>query len=48
MQANQIKNNNNIFGYHRSFTTDFNNPYNNRNGNGYNNSQEINKWLMRI
>ena len=48
MQVNQIKNNNNIFGYHRSFTTDFNNPYNNRNGNGYNNSQEINKWLMRI
>ena len=48
MQANQIKNNNNIFGYHRSFTTDFNNPNNNRNGNCYNNSQEINKWLMRI
>ena len=48
MQVNQIKNNNNIFGYHRSFTTDFNNPNNNRNGNCYNNSQEINKWLMRI
>ena len=46
MQANQIKNNN-IFGYHRSFT-DNNITYNNRNGNGYNNSQEINKWLMRI
>ena len=48
MQANQIKNNNNnIFGYHRSFT-DNNISYNNRNGNGYNNSQEINKWIMRI
>ena len=46
MQANQIKNNNNIFGYHRSFT-DNNISYNNRNGNG-NNSQEINKWIMRI
>ena len=47
MQANQIKNNNNIFGYHRSFT-DNNISYNNRIGNGYNNSQEINKWIMRI
>ena len=47
MQVNQIKNNNNIFGYHRSFT-DNNISYNNRNGNGYNNSQEINKWIMRI
>ena len=47
MQANQIKNNNNIFGYHRSFT-DNNISYNNRNVNGYNNSQEINKWIMRI
>ena len=47
MQATQIKNNNNIFGYHRSFT-DNNITYNNRNGNGYNNSQEINKWIMRI
>ena len=47
MQANQIKNNNNIFGYHRSFT-DNNISYNIRNGNGYNNSQEINKWIMRI
>ena len=47
MQANQIKNNNNIFGYHRSFT-DINISTNNRIGNGYNNSQEINKWIMRI
>ena len=47
MQVNQIKNNNNIFGYHRSFT-DNNISYNNRIGNGYNNSQEINKWIMRI
>ena len=47
MQVNQIKNNNNIFGYHRSFT-DNNISYNNRNANGYNNSQEINKWIMRI
>ena len=47
MQANQIKNNNNIFGYHRSFT-DINIPFNNRNGYGNNNSKEINKWLMRI
>ena len=45
MNANQIKNNNNNFGYHRSLT------YNNisqGNINGNNNSQEINKWLMRI
>ena len=45
MNANQIKNNNNNFGYHRSLT------YNNiSQGNviGNNNSQEINKWLMRI
>ena len=45
MNANQIKNNNNNFGYHRSLT------YNNisqGNLNGHNNSQEINKWLMRI
>ena len=43
MQANQIKNNNNnIFGYHRSFT-DINISNNNRIGNGYNNnSKEIN------
>ena len=48
MQANQIKNNNNIFGYHRSFT-DINFSNNNRIGNGYNNnSKEINKWIMRI
>ena len=48
MQANQIKNNNNIFGYHRSFT-DINISNNNRIGNGYNNnSKEINKWIMRI
>ena len=47
MQANQIKNNNNIFGYHRSFT-DININMNNRTGNNYNNSQEINKWIMRI
>ena len=48
MQANQIKNNNNIFGYHRSFT-DINFSSNNRIGNGYNNnSKEINKWIMRI
>ena len=47
MQANQIKNNNNFFGFHRSFT-DNNISSNNRNGNGYNNSQEINKWIMRI
>ena len=48
MQANQIKNNNNLFGYHRSFT-DINIANNNRIGNGYNNnSKEINKWIMRI
>ena len=51
MNANQIKNNN-IFGFHRSLTFNNNNniPQNNINGNGnnYNNSQEINKWLMRI
>ena len=48
MQANQNKNNNNIFGYHRSFT-DINISNNNRIGNGYNNnSKEINKWIMRI
>ena len=48
MQSNQIKNNNNIFGYHRSFT-DINISNNNRIGNGYNNnSKEINKWIMRI
>ena len=48
MQSNQIKNNNNnIFGYHRSFT-DINISYNNRNVNGQNNSKEINKWIMRI
>ena len=47
MNSNQIINNNNIFGYHRSLT--FNNNYlNNGGGNNYNNSQEINKWLMRI
>ena len=48
MQSNQIKNNNNIFGYHRSFT-DINISNNNRIGNGYNNnSKEFNKWIMRI
>ena len=48
MNANQIRNNNNnIFGYHRSLTFN-NNSQNNTNGNNYSNSQEINKWLMRI
>ena len=48
MQANQIKNNNNLFGYHRSFT-DINIANNNRISNGYNNnSEEINKCIMRI
>ena len=46
MNSNQIINNN-IFGYHRSLTFN-NNSQNNGNGNNYNNSQEINKWLMRI
>ena len=45
MNANQIKNNNNNFEYHRSLT---NNNISQGNVNGNNNSQEINKWLMRI
>ena len=45
MSTKQIRNNNNIFGYHRSLT--FNQNNNNNNGNN-NNSKEINKWLMRI
>ena len=48
MNTNQIKNNNNIFGYHRSNTFNSNIPQSNINGNNYNNSQDINKWLMRI
>ena len=48
MNANQIKKNNNIFGYHRSLTFNNNNSQSNINGNNYNNSKEINKWLMRI
>ena len=52
MNTKQIKNNNNIFGYHRSLTFN-NNSQNNLNygnfgNNNNNNSQEINKWLMRI
>ena len=47
MNTNQIKNTNKLFGYHRSLT--FNNiSQNSTINNNYNNSQEINKWLMRI
>ena len=46
INANQIRNNNNAFGFHRSRTD--NNISLNSNANNYNNSQEINKWLMRI
>ena len=46
MNTNQIRNNNNIYGFHRSRTD--NNITLNSNVNNYNNSQEINKWLMRI
>lgn len=46
MNTNQIRNNNNIYGFHRSRTD--NNITLNNNSNNYNNSQEINKWLMRI
>ena len=46
MNTNQIRNNNNIYGFHRSRTD--NNITLNNNVNNYNNSQEFNKWLMRI
>jgi len=46
INANQIRNNNNAFGFHRSRTD--NNISLNSNANNYNNSQEITKWLMRI
>ncbi len=49
MNTNQIKNTNKIFGYHRSLTFNNNISQNNNSiNNNYNNSQEINKWLMRI
>ena len=48
MNSKHIKKNNNLFGYHRSQTFNNISSQNNSNGNNYNNSQEINKWLMRI